>query len=365
MSIQAGIRTPGIYTDVNINTQRTGLPANAHSVLFITTDTKVMEQPVPIYDEADAISKIGNESIVGRMIKAAVKTNRLVDVEAITLAVNTTIPQSPKPDVDETTEVIAPLGHTILALDKPPTLGDDTEAWIDHLNFVSDAIEQRPAILIVPFSNIDAATTFAAQAPVETSYRVVAVCYHGATGQEAEISATMAAALADSNDPAVPFNGVNLEGVDAVEDKFKLTFERQERALKAGVCVVATGADGKPEIVRAISTFRKNPDSGIADDIMLDINGALVIDYVRQVMRTAASKERRRKNTGAARRNLRTIFLTEALKLEKAEILENVTSTADQLTVIQDSTDKARSNAAIPSHWVRGMHVIATTLNVY
>ena len=363
--IQAGIRTPGIYTGVNINTQRTGLPANTHKVLFITADSKVMDQPVAIYDESDADTKIAVNSIVGRMIKAAVKTNRLVDVQAITLAMNTTDPLAPVPDVDETTEIIAPLGHTILALDKAPAAGDETEAWIDHLNFVSDAIEQRPAILVVAFSDIEAATAFAAQAPVETSYRVVAVCYHGATGQEAEISAAMAAALADSNDPAVPFNGVNLGGVDAVEDKFKLTFERQELALKAGVCVIATGADGKPEIVRAISTFRKNPDSGMPDDIMLDINGALTIDYVRLVMRTAASKERRRKNTGPARRNLRSVFMAEAIKLEKAEILENVTSTADQLIVTQDGTDKTRANAEIPSHWVRGMHVIATTLNVY
>lgn len=365
MSIQAGMRTPGMYTYVNINTQRTGLPANTHKVLFITADDKVMDQPVAIYDEADAIEKIGTDSIVGRMIKAAVKTNRLVDVQAIALAMNTTDPQAPVTDVDETTEIIAPLGHTILALDKTPAVGDETEAWIDHLNFVSDTIEQRPAILVVPFSDIEAATAFAAQAPVETCYRVVAVCYHGASGQEAEISAAMAAALADSSDPALPFNGVNLEGVNAVEDKYKLTFERQEAAMRAGVCIIQTGADGKPEIVRAISTFRKNPDSGMVDDIMLDINGALTIDYVRLVMRTAASKERRRKNTGPARRNLRSVFMAEAIKLEKAEILENVTSTADQLTVTQDSTDKARANAEIPSYWVRGMHVIATTLNVY
>ena len=320
MSIQAGIRTPGIYTDVNINTQRTGLPANTHKVLFISTDAKVMDQPMAIYDQSDADLKIGPDSIVGRMIKAAVKTNRLVDVQAITLAMDVTDPLVPVPDVDETLDIIAPLGHTILAVDKPPTVGDETEAWIDHLNFVSNAIEQRPVILMVPFSDIEAATLFAAQVPVETSYRVVAVCYHGATGQEAEISAAMAAALADSNDPAVPFNGVNLGGVSAVEDKHKLTFERQERALKAGVCVIATGADGKPEIVRAISTFRKNPDSGMPDDIMLDINGVLVIDYVRQVMRLAASKERRRKNTGPTRRNLRSVFMAENKKKKKEEI---------------------------------------------
>jgi phage tail sheath gpL-like len=365
MSIQKGILTPGMYTDVNINTQRAGLPANVHRVLFITADSKVMDQPVAIYDSADAETKIGADSIVARMIKAAVKTNRLVNVQALAHVMNVTDPQTPVADVDATADIIAPLGHTIIALDKAPKIGDDSEAWIDHLNFVSDAIEQRPVILVVPFSDIEAATAFAAQAPVETCYRVVAVCYHGATGQEAEIGAAMAAALADSSDPALPFNGVNLAGVDAVEDKFKLTFERAEAAMKAGVSVIATGADGKPEIVRAISTFRKNPDSGLADDIMLDINGALTIDYVRLVMRTAASKERRRKNTAPARRNLRSVFMAEAIKLEKAEILEHVTATADQLTVVQDGDDKARANAEIPAHWVRGMHVIATTLNVY
>lgn len=262
-------------------------------------------------------------------------------------------------------ETIAPLGHTIIALSTAPVDLAETTAWIDHLNSVSDAINQNPAILVIPFSNVEEAEDFAAQAPVETSYRVVCVCYHGAMGQEPELAAAMAAALADSADPALPFNGVNLGGVTAVEDQFKLTFERVEAALNHGVCMIQTGADGKPEIVRAVSTYRVNPDSGEDDDLMLDINGALTIDYVRKVMRTAASKERRRKNTAPARRNVRSIFLTEALKLEKAEILENVTASSDQLVVVQDSIDKSRVNAAIPSYWVRGMHVVATTLHVY
>lgn len=262
-------------------------------------------------------------------------------------------------------ETIAPLGHTIIALSEPPATGAETLAWIQHLESVSDAINQKPAILVIPFSDIEQAEEFAAQSPVETSYRVVCVCYHGAMGEEPELAAAMAAALADSDDPALPFNGVNLNGITPVADEYKLTFERIEAALRKGVCMIQTGADGIPEIVRAISTYRVNPDSGGDDDLMLDINGALTIDYVRKVMRTAASKERRRKNTGPARRNLRTIFMTEALKLEKAEILEHVTATADQLTVVQDDNDKTRANAEIPSHWVRGMHVVATTLNVY
>ena len=262
-------------------------------------------------------------------------------------------------------DAIAPLGHNIIALANAPEMGEETRRWVEHLDFVSSAVEQRPAVLVIPFSDIDHAQEFAAQAEVASSYRILCVCYHGAYNQEPELAGAMAAALADCQDPAVPFNGVNLGGIQPVADEAKLTFERVERALNAGVCVIQTGADGKPEIVRAVSTYRFNPDTGAQDDIMLDINGALTIDYVRKVMRTAAMKERRRKNTSAQRRNLRSIFLSEALKLEQAEILQNVKETANQLTVIEDASDRYRVNVNIPADWVRGMHVVATTLDVH
>lgn len=262
-------------------------------------------------------------------------------------------------------ETIAALGHTIIALSAPPAAGAETLAWITHLNSVSDAINQKPAIIVIPFSDIDAAETYAAQASVETSYRIVCVCYHGAIGQEAELSAAMAAALADSNDPAVPFDGVNLGGITAVDDQYKLEYARIELALNHGVCMIDTGADGLPEIVRAVSTYRINPDSGADDDLMLDINGALVVDYTRKVLRTDLAKERRRKNTAAKRRNVRSIILKRLIQLDDAEILQNVRARADELTVTEDATDRYRANAKIPADWVRGMHVIAGTLDIY
>ena len=83
MSIQKGIRTPGVYTDVNINTQRTGLPANTHKVLFVTPDAAVEEltSPVSIYNRNEADQNFGLNSVMGRMITAAIQTNRLVDVQ--------------------------------------------------------------------------------------------------------------------------------------------------------------------------------------------------------------------------------------------------------------------------------------------
>lgn len=366
--IQDGIRTPGIYTDVNINTLRRGLIANEHKVLFVSDDSTQLAAPVAVYDEADANSKISENSKISKMITAAIKTNRLIDAYAQTVLL---VDDDANPatdavaDLDATIEQIEAFGHTIIALASAPAVGDSTEAWVDHLGFVSGEIEQRPAILVVPFTDIEAAEAFAAQASVETSYRIVAACYHGATNQEAEIAGAVAAILADSNDPALPFNGVKLQGVEAVDTQYKLTFERQERAMKAGVCIITTGHDGKPEILRALSTYRKNPTTGLTDDLMLDINGALTIDYFRKVIRNALAREPRRKNTAANRRNVRSIILAEAIKLDDAEILQNVKERKDELTVTEDATDRYRVNAKIPADWVRGMHVVAATLDVY
>lgn len=262
-------------------------------------------------------------------------------------------------------ETIAPLGHTIIALSAPPMEGADSLYWAEYLNNVSGPIEQRPAILIVPFSDVDYAQAFAAQAPVKTNYRIVAACYHGAFDQEPEIAACIAAALADSNDPALPFNGVNLPGLKPVEDQYKLTWGRTEQALQHGVCMIATGADGVPEIVRALSTYQANPENGDPDDIVADINGALVLDYTRKVIRIAVRRNGRRKNTARGRKNLRSLILVELIKLEDAEILQNVRERADELLVVEDRTDRSRVNVQIPADWVRGMHVIAATLDVY
>lgn len=88
MPIPNGIKTPGVYTDVNINTLRTGLPANEQRVLFVTLDVLSEQfEPVDVYDKADADTKFGPNSQAGRMITAAVKTNRLVNAQAVALAV--------------------------------------------------------------------------------------------------------------------------------------------------------------------------------------------------------------------------------------------------------------------------------------
>ena len=79
------LKTPGTYLGVTLNTQRTGLPANTHKVLFITNDEQLetTAMPISIYDKAKADQLYGADSEVGRMITAAIKTNRVRDVQML------------------------------------------------------------------------------------------------------------------------------------------------------------------------------------------------------------------------------------------------------------------------------------------
>lgn len=88
------IKTPGTYIDVNINTQRSGLPLNNQKVLFMTTDALSPAMPETVYDKAAADTLFGNNSIAGRMITAAIKTNRFIDAQAFAIQASTTTGQA-------------------------------------------------------------------------------------------------------------------------------------------------------------------------------------------------------------------------------------------------------------------------------
>lgn len=79
------IKTPGMYTQVNINTQRSGLLSNTQKVLFITNDSSTPPQLIPtaIYDTASADKVFGQNSEAGRMLNAAIKTYQTVEVDCL------------------------------------------------------------------------------------------------------------------------------------------------------------------------------------------------------------------------------------------------------------------------------------------
>lgn len=79
------IKTPGQYFEVNTNTQRSGLPQNKHRILFVTDDNQPASttMPVNLDSKAKADATFGENSVAGRMVKAAIATNRFVDVQGL------------------------------------------------------------------------------------------------------------------------------------------------------------------------------------------------------------------------------------------------------------------------------------------
>ena len=86
-------KTPGIYTDINTQTQRTGLPSQNHSIVFMTDDMGAPAAPKPIYDTASADKVSGVNSNAGRMIAAALSVSQGVAVE--TLGKSDSLPSVP------------------------------------------------------------------------------------------------------------------------------------------------------------------------------------------------------------------------------------------------------------------------------
>lgn len=76
-------RTPGMYTKINTQTQRTGLPSQSHSIVFITDDMGGPTMPTPIYDTASADTISGANSNAGRMMAAALSISQGVEVEMV------------------------------------------------------------------------------------------------------------------------------------------------------------------------------------------------------------------------------------------------------------------------------------------
>lgn len=76
-------RTPGMYTAINTQTQRTGLPNQNHSIVFVTSDVGAPATPTPIYDTSSADAVSGADSNAGRMMAAALSISQGVRVDTV------------------------------------------------------------------------------------------------------------------------------------------------------------------------------------------------------------------------------------------------------------------------------------------
>ncbi len=260
---------------------------------------------------------------------------------------------------DALTAVFA-AGHQVIAV--PWTDETTLRALREHLTATGDAMEKRGAVGVAGWAGtLATGTTLAGKS---NDGRTTVGWHPGSVCLQAEIAAGYAAVIASEEDPARPYNGLEIVGLDVTPLTSRAGRREQENALHNGLAPLEVGPGDKVQIVRAISTYTKST-SGTDDPALLDITTMRTLDYARKAWcDRIALRYPRDKATERNRRGVRSELLDVALKLEEEEIIENVMAMKDAL-IVDKGEEPGTFRAQIPCQVVKGLHVIAARIDLY
>lgn len=260
---------------------------------------------------------------------------------------------------DALTAVFA-AGHQVIAV--PWTDETTLRALREHLAATGDAMEKRGAVGVAGWAGtLATGTTLAGKS---NDGRTTVGWHPGSVCLQAEIAAGYAAVIASEEDPARPYNGLEIVGLDVTPLTSRAGRREQENALHNGLAPLEVGPGDKVQIVRAISTYTKSAN-GTDDPALLDITTMRTLDYARKAWcDRIALRYPRDKATERNRRGVRSELLDVALKLEEEEIIENVTAMKDAL-IVDKGEEPGTFRAQIPCQVVKGLHVIAARIDLY
>ncbi|WP_301673103.1 phage tail sheath subtilisin-like domain-containing protein [Neisseria blantyrii] len=272
----------------------------------------------------------------------------------ITAQVNALAGGSGVPDVAAALAKVAGKHYHIVCL--PFSEASVLRALALHTEQVSGALEQRGCIGVFGFAGtLAAGTTLAGSV---NSGRMTCAWYKGAAEPEGVLAAGYAAVLAAEEDPARPLNTLEIKGLKITPDAQWPLFAECNSALYNGLTPL-TVVNNKVQIMRAVSTYTKNA-ANAADPALLDITTIRTLDYVRRAVRERiALRFPRDKLSSRTPLKVKSEILDVLLKLEQAEIVENVEANKGALRVERALSDANRLNAAIPADVVNGLHVFA------
>lgn len=174
-----------------------------------------------------------------------------------------------------------------------------------------------------------------------------------------EIAAAYAATIAATEDPALPFDYVEVKGiaVPLVADRTSRTEE--ESALYNGVTPLNVGPGERVQIVRAITTYVLNA-AGVPDVSLLDITTPRTLKYVAKVfVEDRARRYSRAKISDRLIAGMRDTGIVLLKQLEELEIIEKVTDNLPSYIIERDIQDVSRLNERIPLDVINGLHILA------
>jgi len=359
-TIPASIRKPGVYMEFNTSLAVRTLPTNAQRVCFVVPLTKTGSDaalplvPVQVYDDATAGTLFGE--VAQAMTKAAITANPYIDLSLIGIAVT----DDAEPNIKPALDVLAGGEYAIVVSTWMSQVA--LTALRTHINTITDAINQKSCIGVAAVtSTLSASTTLATAL---NSGAISIALLPGTASPLTDVAAAYAAVMAGEEDPARPLNTLPLTGIAPPPITARLMRGEQETALANGVTPLEVGPGEVVQIVRAISTYTKNP-TGATDVALLDITTMRTLYYLRKAcrdrIRLRFPRDKLAKTTPT---KVRSELLDVLKKCEELEILESVDDYADKLVVERSLQDANRLNAAIPADVVNGLHVFAARIDL-
>lgn len=279
-----------------------------------------------------------------------------ITAPGVAAAVAETTPGATDPDIQTALDAVVGEAYELICTH----LNDATSAQAlrDHLDLVSNGMEMRAGRGVLGYDGLLADAVTLADG---INGGRIGLCYLRGTRSPAyEIAAACASAEAapEFEDPAVPRREVAIKGLHAPAIAQRLSDAEIHSLLYSGVAPMVVGPGEQVQILRFISTYTQN-SSGVDDPALLDFNTLAILDYGRKAIRQRlANKFARAKATERNRRNVRSEIFATALKLEEAEIWENVEANKDGLVVIVDPNEPTRFRFRCPADVVNGLHQI-------
>lgn len=238
------------------------------------------------------------------------------------------------------------------------------------LDFVSGAMEQRPAICVFGYTDEvgSLANCKTLCGTTENHGRMTCgyISYASdnlAKSEQEKIAAAYGAMIASEPDPSRPLDGLVLAGISVPAVIDRLTRTQQEDCLNNGVTPLAV-VNEQVTIVRAISTYTLNALS-VADPTLLDITTIRTLDYVREQIRVRlALRYFRTKLSSRTPKSVRSQVLDVLYLLEQNEIVENVDANKAGVIVERDTSDTSRLDIRVPADIVTGLHCICGVIDL-
>lgn len=224
-----------------------------------------------------------------------------------------------------------------------------------HLDTVSGALEQRPAVAVVGV--VDTIANAQTLADGLNSGRMVLALLKAGKTPPMEIGAGIASIIAAASDPAANLDNTVASNILPPDIGDRFIRSEIETCLLHGITPLDIVSE-RAQISRAVTSFQ-------TDESFLDISTIRILDYVREAIRIRSKSEfGSSKLTARVRGAVRSMVLVVLKQLEDLEIIENVDANKDGVIVEVDSTDVNRLNVKIPVDVVNGLHIFAGRIDL-